>query len=346
MKRRWKVFINEPIDYYGTTHKLLEENGCEVILGRPIWEHPGWAYTDEELIQECLNVDAVMGASREKYTRKFMESVKNLRVISKYGIGTEKIDVRAATDLGILVANTPVPENVHSVAEHAIGLMLSYSKKLSFSANYAQKGGWRDQNTYTSELFGKTLGIIGFGRIGAATVEKLSGWKMNFLAYDPYKNDKEIKEMGATPVGLEQLLRESDIVSINVVVTDETRNMIGKDQLKLMKKDALIINTARGEVINEPALIEALQEGWIGGAGLDVTDPEPPSIDNPLFNMENVVITPHTAGWSKESQLRITGRATQNLLNALKGELPISLVNPDAVPKWRERLEKIEALEA
>ena len=344
MEKRWKVFINEPIDYYGITHKLLEENGCEVILGRPIWKHPGWKYTDEELIEACMNVDAVMGASRENYTRKFMEPVKKLCVISKYGIGIEKIDTQAATDLGILVANTPVPENVHSVAEHVIGLMLSLSKKLFFSANHARKGGWRDQNTYTSELFGKILGIIGLGRIGCATIEKLSGWQMKFLAYDPYKTDDEIKKKGATPVGLDQLLKESDIVSINVVATKETRNMIGQDQLKLMKKEAFVINTARGEVINESALIEALQGGWISGAGLDVTEPEPPTKDNPLFNMENVVLTPHTAGWSKESQNRITNRAAQNLLNALKGELPISFVNPEAVPKWKERLKKIENL--
>jgi D-3-phosphoglycerate dehydrogenase len=282
-----------------------------------------------------------MGASRDSYTRKFMESVKRLRVVSKYGIGVEKIDIKAATENGILVANTPVPENVHSVAEHAIALMLGLTKRLFYTVDYAKKGSWRDQNVETQELFGKTVGIIGLGRIGRALIEKLSGWRMNFLAYDPYRKAEEIKADGATPASLPDLLRESDFVSIHVVVTNETRKMIGEEELKLMKRSAFLINTARGEVIDEKALIKALEQGWIAGAGIDVTDPEPPAKDNPLFRMENVILTPHTAGWTGESLNRITQLATRNLLNALKGDLPESLVNPEAVPKWRERLKAL-----
>ena len=342
MRKKWKVFIAEPMDFDGTTHKAIEESGCEVIMGRPMWKYPDWKYSDDELIEACQDVDGVMGASRDNYTRRFMESVKRLRVISKYGIGVEKIDIKAATENGILVANTPVPENVDSVAEHAIALMLGLSKRLFFAFDHAKKGKWRDQNVETIELFGKTIGIIGLGRIGTAIVQRLSGWKTKFLGYDPYKTDDDFKRVGVIPVSLEELLRESDIISINVVATNETKKTIGEIQFKWMKKSAIIINTSRGEVIDEKALVKALQEGWITGAGLDVTDPEPPRTDNPLFKMENVIITPHTAGWTKATIFSITKRATQNLLNALRGDIPDSFVNPEAVPKWRERVKKIQ----
>lgn len=342
MTKKWKVFIAEPLDYREITHKELEESGCEVIIGRPIWKYPDWKYSDDELIEACQDADGVMGASRDSYTRKFMESVKRLRVISKYGIGVEKIDIKAATDNGILVANTPVSENVDSVAEHAIALMLGLSKRLSFAFDHVRKGKWRDQDVEASELFGKTIGIIGLGRIGSAIVQRLGGWNTKFLGYDPYQTDDAFKRLGVLRVSLEELLRESDIVSINVVVTNETKKRIGENQLKLMKKNAFIINTSRGEVIDEKALVRAMQEGWIAGAGLDVTDPEPPLTDNPLFKMENVIITPHIGGWTRGTLASIAKRATKNLLNALRGDLPESFVNPEAVPKWMERIKKVE----
>jgi len=344
MPKKWKVFIAEPLTYEGTTHKEFEENNCDVIIGRPTWKYPDWKYSDEELIEACKDVDGVMGASRDSYTRRLMESAKRLRVISKYGIGVEKIDIKAATDNGILVANTPVVENVYAVAEHAIALMLGLSKRLSFSYNHAKNGKWRDQSVETRELFGKTIGIIGLGRIGIAIVERLTGWNTKLLGYDPYKTDDEFKRLGVLPVSLEELLKESDIVSISVVATSETKKAMGEGQLKLMKKNAYLINTSRGEVLDEKALVKALQEGWIAGAGLDVTDPEPPLKDNPLFNMENVIITPHIAGWTRGTLASITKRATENLIKALKGELPESFVNPEAVPKWRERIIKIEEM--
>lgn len=341
MTGQWKVFINEPVDYEGATHRMLEERGCEVILGRPIWEHPGWRYTDEELIEACRDADAVMGASRESYTRKFMESAKRLRIISKYGIGVEKIDVQAATDHGILVANTPDTHN-DTVAEHTIALILGLTKRLFFATQYARGGGWRDKNVETAELLGKTLGIVGMGRVGSEIAERLKGWKMTILAYDPYKPPEHIEKSGAIPVGLEQLLEESDIVSLHVVCNDETRGMIGEEQLRLMKRSSFIINTSRGEVLDEKSLIKALKEGWIGGAGLDVVYPEPPDTANPLFQMDNVILTPHIAGWSSEALSRFLNKAANNLLNALRGKLPESLVNPEAVPKWKARIEEIE----
>jgi phosphoglycerate dehydrogenase-like enzyme len=154
MTKKWNVFIAEPIDFPGTTHSELEAAGCKVIIGRPTWKHPGWEYTEDELIEACQDMDAVMGASRDSYTRRFMESVKRLRIISKYGIGLEKIDVKAATDSGVLVANTPVQENIDAVAEHTVALMLGLSKRLSFASRHAKSGKWRDQDVMTSELFG------------------------------------------------------------------------------------------------------------------------------------------------------------------------------------------------
>lgn len=341
MEKKWKVFINEPIDYKKASIEMLEEHGCDVIIGRPTWEYPSWKYTDSELIEACGDADAIMGASRDSYTRQFMESAKRLRVISKYGIGVEKIDIQAATENGILVTNTPVPENVHSVAEHAIALMLALLKKIAFAAEHAKKGYWRDEQVETREVFGKTIGIVGLGRIGRAQIEKLSGWGAKFLAYDPYVGEDDCAKAGAAKVGLEELFTRSDVVSINVVVTNETRKMIGASLLGSMKKTALFINTSRGDVVDEKALIQALNEGWIAGAGIDVTDPEPPAADNPLFQMKNAIITPHIGGWTGESLERITKMAAKNLLSALEGELPEFAVNPEVLPRWRQRIEKI-----
>jgi phosphoglycerate dehydrogenase-like enzyme len=341
MGRKWRVFINEPTDFQGITHKFLEDSGCEVILGRPTWQHPGWRYTADELIEACGSADAVMGASRERYTREFMTSAPRLRVISKYGIGVERIDVRAATELGILVANTP-DTHIHTVAEHTIALMLALTKRLFFATDYARKGGWRGPQVETSELFGKTIGIIGMGRIGSAVVERLKGWNVQFLAHDPFKTQQEMRDAGVAPSDLEELLKASDLVSLHVVPNDQTVGMIGERQLRMMKPSAFLINTSRGQVVQEQALVKALQEGWIAGAGLDVVDPEPPSSESALFRMPNVILTPHIAGWSSESVSRFTLKAARNVLAALRGDLPESLVNPEAVPKWRERLERLE----
>ena len=229
-----------------------------------------------------------------------------------------------------------------SVAVLRLVLVCMVTKRLFFTTQYARGGGWRDNNVETGELLGKTLGIVGVGRVGSEIAQRLKGWKMRILAFDPYKPPEHIEKSGAIPVGLEQLLEESDIVSLHVVCNDETRGMIGEEQLRLMKKNALIINTSRGEVLDENSLIRALKEGRIGGAGLDVVYPEPPGTANPLFQMDNVILTPHIAGWSSEALSRFLNKAANNLLNALMGKLPESLVNPEAVPKWKARIEDME----
>lgn len=331
----WRVFINEPIDFSGESHKLLEAAGCEVTYGRSIWEHPGWAYTEDEMIELCQDVDVVMGASRDQYTARLMRECPRLKMISKYGIGTEKIDVKAATELSVIVGHTPVQENMTAVSETTIAMMLALFKRLRESQIHVRSGKWRDNNIENHMTSGKTIGIIGLGRIGIKVVQRLHNWEMRILGYDPYVSVDRAREIGVIPVDLNTLLVESDVVSLHVVITPENRRMLGKEQFAKMKKGSFLVNTSRGEAIDEGALIEALETGHLAGAALDVTNPEPPRLNYRLIQMENVLVTPHTAGWNPDTGRAIVMAATQNCLNISQGKTPLYTKNPEVLTRSR-----------
>lgn len=338
---KWTVIITEPMDKTGQSHRLLEENGCKVILGRTIWEHPDWPYTEDELIELCGNADAAIVSTRDLFTSRFMESLNRLRAVCKYGIGVERIDVQAATDLGIMVTHTPVPENVTCMSEGTIALMLALLKKIKFADKFMKEGGWRGTEVFeTVMLRGKTLGLIGLGRIGRAVAEKLQAWGVNILAYDPYVSQEHAGGL-AQLVGMDELLSRSDVVSLHVVITPETKGMIGERELSLMKRSAYLVNTSRGDAIQEQALIRALREGLIAGAALDVFEKEPPGVENPLLHMENVIATPHGVGWTPDVTESIIRAATGDCLRALKGEDPVYIKDPRVLPRWRERLARL-----
>lgn len=340
--KEWKVVITEPMDPSGKSHRQLEENGCQVILGKPIWEHPGWLYSEDDLIDMCGDADAVLASTRELYTRRFMQSVKRLRGVCKYGIGVERIDVQAATEQGIIVTHTPVPENVTCMSEGSIALMLALLKRIKFADNFMRQGGWRGQEVFeTAMLKGKTVGLVGLGRIGGAVAERLRPWGVRLLAYDPYVSPEKAEQAGARLVSLEELVRESDIVSLHVVITPETKGIIGERELRAMKPTAYIVNTSRGDAIDEGALIRALREGQIAGAALDVFQKEPPGVENPLLHMENVITTPHGVGWAPEVTQAIIDAATNDCLRVLRGETPVYVKNPEVLPRWRERLARL-----
>ena len=334
----WKVFINEPIDFSGETHKMLEDAGCDVTIGRSIWEHPGWAYTEDQMIEQCRDVDAVMGASRDRYTRRLMEECPRLKIISKYGIGTEKIDVQAATDLGVIVGHTPVPENPTAVSETTLTMMFYLFKRLRASQIHVRTGKWRDNEVENHIIAGKTIGIIGLGRIGRKVIRRLQNWETRILGYDPYVSQDEVEGLGIMKVELDTLLAESDLISLHVVITPETTKMLGKEQFAKMKQGAFLVNTSRGDAVDEDSLIEALQSGRLGGAVLDVTDPEPPAKDNPLLQMENVLVTPHTAGWNPDTLHAINVAAAENCLRVSRGEKPLFIKNPEVYPKARMKV--------
>ncbi len=319
--RKSKVFIPEVI--YEESHESLKAV-AEVKMGKG-------KYMEEELIKALEDVDAVLTTSRNRFTRKVLESTNKLKIITKYGSKPENIDIQAATERGIIVTWTPTTTE-DSVAEHTVMFMLVLLKDLFFLMDRLKKGGWRERNTTEPyELLGRTVGIIGLGAIGFKVAEILTGFNVKLLVYDPYTSKDHIKQVGAKMVDLETLLRESDIVTIHAALTETTRGLIRENELKKMKKGAFIINTARGPMIDENALYKALKDKWIAGAALDVFEREPPSPDNPLLKLDNIILTPHIAAWTFESLKKQAVMGDEDVARFLRGQTPKHILNPEVL---------------
>ena len=339
MKEKWRVVIVEPVDRSGESYRMLREAGCEVILGRDGWDHPGDAYTEEEIIELCKNADGIIARSRDHYTRRLIESIPNLRVISKHGAGTDSIDVRAATENGIIVAHTPL--HAPLVAEHTVALMLAIMKRLKEADRMVQSGAWKGPTFESTPVRDKVIGILGFGRIGIEVAKRLQGWEARILAYDPFVKKELFEQYGAEPcVTLNEMCEQVDILSINANLTEETRHIVGEEALRRLKKTAYVVNTARGGIIDEKALINALKEGRIAGAALDVFEKEPPDPSNELLNMENVILTPHMSSRVPGMFWLLTCTATESALMALRGEVPKYVKNPEVIDAWLLRFGK------
>ncbi len=269
----------------------------------------------------------VLVARRDYVGRKTLDLARHLRGIVTPGVGVEKVDVAAATELGIVVANSP--GNSVTVAESALLLMLALAKELPLWVAAARAGSEPTSSMRGMELHGKTLGLVGLGRIGRITARLGRAFGMRVLGYDPYVTSSDVAEV----VTLEEVLRESDFVSLHPVLTPETHHLINASRLGLMKSTAFLINTSRGGVIDEAALIEALQQGRLAGAGLDVFEIEPPQVDNPLLQMDNVIATPHGLSHADESVRRCAEMTEENVLSIVDGRLPPYIVNPQG--NWR-----------
>jgi len=333
-----KAVIVGPFAEFMDVYRPIEAAGHSLVIGRPHEDHR--PYSEAELIQLCGDADAAQGSFREHMTRKVLEAAPRLRLVVFPFIGVDRIDLRAATDLGILVCNSPSWENVVGMAEATILLMLALVKRLKHNEPLLRGGAWGRPEDRGDLLAGKTVGIIGLGRIGRATAERLAPWGVRLLGYDPYVSKDRAAELKVSLVDLERLLRESDFVAVQVVLTPETRHMIGAEQLRLMKPTAFLVNTSRGEPIDEEALVKALEGGWIAGAGLDVFEREPLPADSPLRRLdpERVILPPHNIGHSNAAvrgNLRMT---VESLLAGLEGKIPETVVNRDAIPRWTERL--------
>ncbi len=337
-QNKWKVGILTPRKKSSICYQILEEAGCELVYGKSLDDFPKYKYSEQELVDLFSEVDGIVVGGRDKVTRYLLERTPNLKVVSKSSIGVDNIDIEAATENGILVTNAPIPENYLSVAEGTITLMLAVLKHVRILDQNTRAGKWRDKSLFPRLLMGKTVGLIGFGRIGKAVVERLQGWDVQILVYDPFISKEQILAVGATPVGLQDLLLQADIVSIHVVLTEETYHLLDRKHLQLLKPTSIVINTSRGEVIEERALLELLQNGAIAGAGLDVFEEEPASHVNPLFQLENVVVTPHGISLAEETIYALAAATANECLTGLKGEVPKYLKNPSVVPKWQERI--------
>ncbi|TLM88275.1 hydroxyacid dehydrogenase [Pseudarthrobacter sp. NamE5] len=264
-----------------------------------------------------------------KITAEQIASAPRLKIIARHGVGVDSVDVDAATAAGVVVTNTP-NSNLVSVAEHAIALLLALRRKLVIAdrANQLGRGAESRPQLIGHELQGSTLGLVGFGRIATALARvAIDGFGINVIAYDPVLGDDDIRQKGATPMSLKDLLAISDAVSLHVPLLPQTRHLIGENELRAMKKGAVIINTARGGIIDEEALLRSLEKSHLGGAALDVTETEPLPAGHPFYGRPDVIITPHIGGQTEESLLRVAMDAAECVCQALSGEIPTASVN-------------------
>jgi len=300
---------------------ILSEIDPELILA--------YCNTEDEVIEAAKDADGIIN-QYAPITRRVIESLKRCKVIARYGVGVDNIDVEAATEHKIIVANVP-DYCVDEVSTHTIALMLACARGITLLDRKIKDKKW--DFTLAKPLFrtqGKTLGLFGLGRIAKMVAQKASGFGIKIIVYDPYVSKVNI---GVKLVELSQLLTDSDFVSIHAPLTAETRHSFGKNELKVMKKTAYLINTSRGPIINEKDLYIALKEKWIAGAALDVMEKEPPDWENLLLKLDNLIITPHISFYSEESYIELKTKVAESVLSVLKGELPRAIVNPEVVKR-------------
>jgi D-3-phosphoglycerate dehydrogenase len=273
--------------------------------------------------------------------RDLLARTPNLLAVSTNGAGYDTVRVEDCTKAGVLVVNQ-AGGNSEAVAEHVLGMMLCLSKRIIETDRFMRRAPAIERNTYMgNDIRGKTVGIIGIGHVGSRVAALCRGlFSMRVLAYDPYLSAEEISARGAEKVELDPLLHSADFVSINCPRTDETRGMIGARQYSMMQKHAFFITTARGGIHDESALAEALAQRRIAGAGLDVWEKEPPPHDHPLLRFDNVLVSPHTAGVTREARLNIARIAAEQMLDILDGKRPTRILNPEVWPVYAERFQR------
>lgn len=302
---------------------------CEVIY-RNVVAPP----SREELLKNIEEVDAIYCTLNEKIDREVIDKSSRLKVIGTMSVGVDHIDVEYATSKGIYVVHTP-GVLTETTADLAFALILATARRVVEGDRMIREGKWKLAWAPTMmlghDVHGKTLGIIGLGRIGAAVARRAKGFNMKVYYYDVMRRRDLENELGIQYLELQDLLKESDFISIHVPLTDETRYLIGEKELRMMKPTAILVNTSRGPVVDERALVKALKEGWIAGVGLDVFEVEPLPPNNPLINLPNVVLTPHIGSASYDTRNKMAQYAAEGIIKVLKGEEPENLFNRDVV---------------
>jgi len=302
-----------------------------------VWDryhHPPY----EVLLERVRGVDALVSLLTDRVDCNLLSSAPRLRIVAQYAVGFDNVDVDCATRLGVYVTNTPDVIS-DTVAELTWALILAVAKKVLEADEFVRRGGWYETKTawhpkmmLGTELKGKVLGIVGLGRIGKRVAEiGVKGFGMKVIYYDVYRDRRFEEELGVTYKSLEEVLREADIVSLHVPLTKDTYHMINEERLRLMKRTAILVNTSRGAVVDTGALVKALREGWIAGAGLDVFEGEPIPPNHPLTAFKNVVLVPHIGSATYEGRHRMAEVVLENLVAFYEGRVPPNLVNPDVV---------------
>jgi D-3-phosphoglycerate dehydrogenase len=313
----------------GEHWRVLQDAGYEIVT--PEQDQP---LKEAEMISIIGDVDAAL-VGNDAVTERVIAAAPRLKVVSKHGVGVDNVDVPAATRAGVIVTNTPGANQV-AVAEMAVALIMALTRKLAYHDTLVKSGGW--SRIIGTEIAGKIVGLVGLGRIGKEVVLRLEGFQVKFLAYDVYQDNTFAAEHGVRFVTLDELLAESDIVTLHAVLTADTQSLIGEKELSLMKSSAYLVNTARGGLIDEQALYRALSENRLAGAGLDVFADEPPT-NSPLLQLgDKVLLAPHLGAQTTETVLRMGRMAAENIVQVLRGEKPVGLVNPDAYSNASKRL--------
>lgn len=312
-----KPVVAFPFRHHGSlvcpeAKRMLEEAGFELVCN-----DTGEKLSVED--QKMLIKDAFgIVAGTEKYDAEMIAAAKNCRVIIRFGVGLDNFDLVTMRERGIQVG---VIENHNAVAEFALTLMLSAMKHLPQYDAVVRQGLWSRFSMY--ELRGKTVGIVGFGRIGMRLAELLKAFNTNVIVYDPYVSEETAKQRGVTKVELDYLLRESDVVTLHVPSTPQTKHLINADTIARMKQGAVLVNTSRGELVDEAALYDALKSGKIGAASLDVYEMEPVKKDNPLFELENITLAPHVAALTKETNYNAGIICAKSIIDTYNGGTPM-----------------------
>ncbi len=315
----WKVIATSRAFWASAEEgiRALREAGCELVKPDRFEKYP--AADLIRLIEDC---DASL-ASSETYSDEVFAACPRLKIVSRCGVGYDAVDVAAATRHGVVCTNTP-GAMVDAVADFTVGLILMCARRMGELDKLVHAGGWAELSG--TLVYGKTLGLIGYGQIGRAVARRLSGFDMRVLVYDPIPADSEVT---VERVALDDLLRQADFVSLHAPATPETAGMMGQAEFAAMRSSAYFINTSRGALVNEQALIAALESGSIAGAALDVTVEEPLPADHPLRRAPNLILTAHNAFNAREAASRMCNMAAQLVLQLMRGEAPASTINPE-----------------
>jgi len=286
---------------------------------------------ERELIRACREADGLLN-QYALLTRRVLENLPNCKVISRYGVGVDSVDLKAATDLGIIVANVP-DYCMDEVADQTVSMLLGLIRKTAFFDQKVKSGQWDFRigiPIYRTK--GKTMGLVGCGKIGLEVAKRISAFGVRVITFDPYL---EKAPQGVELKDFDTVLKESDFISVHCPLNDSTKHLIGERAFKKMGKKPFLLNTSRGPIVDEKALIQALEQGLISGAGLDVLEKEPPDLLNPLLKMENVILTPHVSFYSVESISELKRRTAKNVSEVLMGRRPGSVVNREVMGKTR-----------
>ena len=305
----------------------IHQEGINLLKGNSSYEFEIFDEINEDLKQKIVDCDAI-SIRTAKLPNEIISSAKKLQVISRHGVGYDNIDLKSTKEIGATLTITATA-NAVAVAEHVMFMLLNISKRKDMYDQSVKLGKFNDRNKLpkTIELWGKNILIAGFGRIGQALIKRCLGFEMNVYVYDPYINDEKIKSLGGKKVNdLKEAVKEMDAISLHMPLNDETKNIVNYDLLRSMKTNCIVVNAARGGIINEVDLDKALRENLIFGAGLDVFETEPPKSDNPLLKNDKVFLSPHTAAFTEECMTRMGKETIQNIIDFFDEKLDKSKI--------------------